>query len=267
MSSDIAVSLRATGPRLRWRSITGVWWRHATALVRVWKVAVTWFVIEPAFILLAMGLGVGRLVGTLPGHGTYSEFVTPGMIVGMGMFHSLFECAWGAYQRIQQGVMETMLTTPTTVGELAAGEVLWGGTRAVISTAAVGGLALLLGWLPLDAFPGVLLVAALVGLEFGAVGLCFAAAAPTLAVLSLVFTVVATPLFFFSGSFFPVEILPSRLQPVAWAAPLTPGVHVARGFAEGSLDGTHLAAATYLVILSVAFFPLALVLLQRRLVK
>jgi hypothetical protein len=54
---------------------------------------------------------------------------------------------------------------------------------------------------------------------------------------------------------------------VAWAAPLTPGVHVARGFAEGSLDGSHVGAAVYLLVLSVAFFPLALVLLRRRLVK
>ena len=83
----------------------------------------------------------------------------------------------------------------------------------------------------------------------------------------IVFTLVATPLFFFSGSFFPIEILPGFIQAVAWAAPLTPGVHVARGFAEGAFDATHLAAAVYLLVLSVAFFPLAVTLLRRRLVK
>ncbi|MEN8184568.1 MAG: ABC transporter permease [Myxococcota bacterium] len=106
-----------------------------------------------------------------------------------------------------------------------------------------------------------------VGFEFGAVGLCFAAASPTLPTLTLVFTVVATPLFFFSGSFFPIEVLPAALQPVAWAAPLTPGVHVARGFATGSWDRSHLISAAYLLVLAVAFFPLAVTLLRRRLVK
>jgi len=253
--------------RFRLRSITGVWWRHAVALVRVWKVALTWFLIEPAFVLLAMGMGVGRLIGELPGHGSYAAFVTPGMVVGMGMFHAVFECSWGAFQRIQQHVFETALTTPTTVTELAAAEVLWGATRAVISTFAVGGLAVGLGWLDPGAFPGVLLAAALVGVEFGAVGLCFAAASPTLPTLTLVFTVVATPLFFFSGSFFPIEVLPGPLQPVAWAAPLTPGVHLARGFARGALDGTHALAAAYLVALSAVLFPLASTLLRRRLVR
>ena len=251
----------------RLRGVTGVWWRHAVALTRVWRVALTWFLIEPAFVLVAMGVGVGQLVGTLPDHGSYAAFVTPGMIVGMGMFHAIFECAWGAFHRIQQDVLQTALTTPTTVAELAAGEVLWGGTRAALSTVAVGGLALLLGWLPLAAFPGVMLVSVLVGLEFGAIGLCFAAASPTISTLTLVFTLVATPLFFFSGSFFPIEVLPGWLQPVAWAAPLTPGVHVARGFAGGAMDASHAASAAYLVALSIGFFPLAVALLRRRLIK
>lgn len=253
--------------RLRGRSISGVWWRHAVALARVWRVAVTWFLIEPAFILVAMGLGVGRLVGTLPEHGSYPTFVTPGLVVGMSMFHALFECSWGAFQRIRQSVLQTVLTTPTTVAELAAGEVLWGGTRAAISTLSLGGLAMLLGWLPPGGFPGVLLASVLVGLEFGAVGLCFAAASPSLPTLTLVFTVVATPLFFFSGSFFPIEVLPGWLQPVAWAAPLTPGVHVARGFARGALDWSHLGAGVYLLVLAAVFYPVAVVLLRRRLVK
>lgn len=255
------------GPVVRLRGVTGVWWRHAVALVRVWKVAFTWFFIEPAFVLLAMGLGVGQLVGTLPEHGNYAAFVTPGLVVGMAMFHAVFECAWGAFHRIQQHVLETMLTTPTTVAELAAGEVLWGGTRAAISTLAIGGLAVALGWLPPAGFPGVMLASVLVGIEFGGIGLCFAAASPTLPVLSLVFTVVATPLFFFSGSFFPIEVLPGYLQPVAWLAPLTPGVHLARGFAQGALDVTHLWTGAYLLVLSVAFYPLSVLLLRRRLIK
>jgi len=259
----------AAGPdvRLRLRGVTGVWWRHAVALARVWKVALTWFVVEPGVVLIAMGMGVGRLVDTIPGHGAYAHFVTPGMVIGMGMFHAIFECAWGAFQRVQNDLMETMLTTPTTVAELAAGEVLWGGTRAVISTCAVGGLAMAVGWLDPAGFPGVLFVSALVGLEFGAVGLCFAAASPTLSTLTLVFTVVATPLFFFSGSFFPIEVLPAILQPVAWVAPLTPGVHAARGFAEGALDASHALSLAYVIALTAVLMPLAVWLLRRRLVK
>lgn len=112
-----------------------------------------------------------------------------------------------------------------------------------------------------------MLASVLVGLEFGAVDLCFAAASLTLPTLTLVFTVVATPLFFFSRSFFPIDVLPKLLQPVAWAGPLTAGVHLARGFAERALDATHLAAFAYLILLSIVLFPLCAHLLRRRLVR
>ncbi|MCR9091266.1 ABC transporter permease [Algiphilus sp.] len=251
----------------RLRSVAGVVERHRVATLRTWKVALTWFLIEPAFVLVAMGSGVGQLVVEIPGHGPYSHFVTPGIIIGMVMFHALFDSAWGVFNRIQQGAFETQLTAPVTVTELAAGEALWGGIRGVISTLAIGGLAILLGWFPLSALPVTLLVSFVVGVQFGVVGLCSASASPSMSALTLVFTVMATPLFFFSGSFFPLEVLPDWIEPLAWIAPLTPGVHLARGLAEHSLDISHALSALYLVTFTVLLFPLAARMLRSRLVK
>lgn len=253
--------------RPRLRSLLGVCYRHFIALRRTWKVALTWFLIEPAFVLLAMGGGVGRLVPDVPGHGDYAHFVTPGLIVGMAMFHALFDCAWGVFNRVQQGAYDTLLTAPATVAELAAGEALWGGLRATLSTLAIGSFAIALGWMPLASLSGVLLVCFFVGLLFGIVGLCFAAASPTMSTLTLVFTVLATPLFFFSGSFFPIEVLPSWVQPAAWVAPLTPGVHLARGMVTGELGQAHLLSALYLLALILTLFPLASRQLRARLIK
>jgi lipooligosaccharide transport system permease protein len=95
----------------------------------------------------------------------------------------------------------------------------------------------------------------------------FAALAPAMSALSLVFTLVATPLYFFCGAFFPIDVLPDPLQPVAWAAPLTSGVHLARGFAGGVLGRTHVWATLYLVGLIVVLYPLVEALLRRRLIK
>ena len=51
----------------RLRSATGVVRRHLVCQAKAWKVALTWFLIEPAFVLVAMGAGVGRLVDEIPG--------------------------------------------------------------------------------------------------------------------------------------------------------------------------------------------------------
>jgi len=268
--SDIPVDtalLPAREPWVRVRSVVGLWGRHVLSLVRVWKVAATWFVVEPGFVLVAVALGVGRLVGTMETGESYAHFVTPGVVVGTAMFHALFECSWAVYQRIQQSVYETVLTAPVTVAEIVLAELAFAVTRALLSTAAVGGLAAALGWMPLAAWPGLFLVSVGVGLVFGGIGLLFAALSPTIHALTLVFTVVATPLYFFSGSFFPVEVLPDALEPVAWAAPLTPLVHLGRAFTTGSFDASHALAAAYTVVLVAALVPLNVALMRRRLLR
>lgn len=261
------MSAGAPTTRLRWRSVVGVWRRHVLALARVWRVAVTWFVIEPVFVLAAVALGIGRLVGTVEGHGAYAVFVTPGIMVGTAMYHAIFECSWSAFERINQSFYDTILTAPVTVAEIVLAELCFAVTRALLSIVSVGAFAVAFGWLPLAAWPGLLAVGVGVGLVFGGIGLLFAALSSSIHVLSLVFTLVATPLFFFSGSFFPVSVLPGWLQPVALAAPLTPLVQIARGFAEGSLGVTHAIEALYCVALVAVLYPLAVVSMRRRLLK
>ncbi len=256
---------RARG--IRWRSVSGVWRRHVLALARVWRVAVTWFVVEPVFVLLAVALGIGRLVGEVEGHGGYAVFVTPGIMVGTAMFHAIFECSWSAFERINQSVYDTILTAPVTVAEIVLAELCFAVTRALISIVSVGAFAVAFGWLPLAACPGLLAVGVGVGLVFGGIGLLFAALSQSIHVLSLVFTLVATPLFFFSGSFFPISVLPDWLEPVATLAPLTPLVQIARGFVEGSLGAAHVLWTLYSVVLVAILYPLAVVLMSRRLLK
>lgn len=252
---------------LRWRSVSAIWWRHVLALARVWKVAITWFAVEPVIVLMAVALGIGQLVGEVEGHGSYAVFVAPGIVVGTAMFHALFECSWSAFQRIQQSIYETILTAPVTVAEIVLAELAFAITRALISTLAVGGFAAMFGWIPWLALPALLLVAVGVGLVFGGIGLLFAALSPTVHALSLVFTLVATPLFFFSGAFFPIDVLPDWIEPVAWVAPLTPLVHLGRGFVVGVFDTSHALSAAYVVVLAGVLFPLAVTLLRRRLLK
>jgi lipooligosaccharide transport system permease protein len=139
-------------------------------------------------------------------------------------------------------------------------------TRALLATISVGLVAAAFGWITSPWAVGMLLAAILVGMEIGAIGLIFAALSPNTHTLSLVFTVVATPLYFFSGSFFPIAVLPDVLEPLAWVLPLTPGVHIAQGFAWGELAVTHLWSALYMMGLTAVILPIAIRLLKRRLV-
>ena len=257
-------NMRVAGIRLQ--SVAGMWFRHALVFRRTWWTAMTWYLIEPAAALLAIGFGVGQLVNEVEGV-PYAQFVTPGVIVGSAMFHAIFECAWGSFFRIQKGLYETILTAPVSVKEIAMGDISWAMSRSVITGISIGAVAAALGWIDTISGAGVLLAAILVGMQFGAIGLIFAAVSNNEHTLSLSFTIVATPLYFFSGTFFPISVLPEWIQPIAWAAPLTPAVHLARGFVTADLDMTHLLSAVYMIGLTAVLFPIAAYLMRRRLVK
>ena len=251
---------------VRLRSITGIWHRHALVLRRNLLTSLSWYFVEPFVILIAIGIGVGTLVNEVNGV-PYARFITPGVIIGSAMFHAVFECAWGGFMRIQKGVYETTLTAPVSTRELAMGDISWSMTRTALTAACIGTVAAAFGWIDSISGVGVLLAAALVGMQFGALGLIFAALSPNVHILSLTFTVVASPMYFFSGAFFPISAMPDWVEPLAWAAPLTPSVHLARGFVTGELDVTHLFSVLYVLALSAVLLPIATALLHRRLVK
>jgi len=64
-----------------------------------------------------------------------------------------------------------------------------------------------------------------------------------------------TPLFLFSGTFFPISTLPEPLQLVAWILPLWHGVDLGRALALGTAAEQPLLMVAHLVIL--AAFALA----------
>ncbi len=267
MAAAAEAAPAAPARAFRWRSVAAIWSRHMLALGRIWHVAITWFFVEPVVALLAVAVGIGQLVGGVPGWGSYAAFVAPGLVAGTAMFHAIFECAWSVFSRIQDSYYETVLTAPVTIWEITAAELCFAVTRAAISTLAVAGFAAALGWIPAASLPGQLLVAVGVGAVFGGIGLLFAALSPSVHVLSLVFTTVATPLFFFSGAFFPIAVLPHWAQPLAWAAPLAPLVAISRSLAAGRFGVTEALCVAYTLALAGVLYPLAAILLRRRLLS
>ncbi len=259
----------ASTPRVdfRPRNVYGVWLRHWLAFKAGWLVDSTAIVIEPVFILLAVGFGIGRFVENISDGLTYQEFVAPGIIAANAMWPALFNCSWGAYQRMENHkVYETMISAPVNLSELAAGEIVWGATRSLMTTSAVLAIAAMMGLISSPLAILILPVGVLVGLVFGGLGLVYASIAPSQHSMMLIFTLIGTPIFFFSGAFFPIDSLHGAVQPIAWAMPLTGGVHAARGLATGDFALGEALGLLYLAGLALVFYPMAFLLLRRKLV-
>jgi lipooligosaccharide transport system permease protein len=226
--------------------------------------------LEPLLYVTAFGLGLGGLVGAIAWHGsqlTYLEYLAPG-IVGAGIMNaSFFETTYASFVRMHyQKTFDGILATPLSMEEIVTGEILWGGTRAVITAAVMMATLAPFGLLR---WPGSLLllpVAALGGLAFAAFGMVFTGVLPSIEGFNLPVFLIVTPMFLFSGTFFPIEQLPGWAGRLASALPLTHLVQLARSVALGSFSPQQLANVAYLVVFGAAAYIAGVRLMVRRLI-
>jgi lipooligosaccharide transport system permease protein len=100
--------------------------------------------------------------------------------------------------------------------------------------------------------------AVLTGLAFASPIVGFSATQRTPEKFNAVFRFGITPLFLFSGTFFPISNLPAFIQPVAWLSPLWHGVELTRGIALGTIGNRPLEAVAHVVVLTAIFIAGAL---------
>ena len=149
--------------------------RSATAARRTW-LAIVSGIFEPVFYLVAMGQGLGSLVGTLPGpDGTpisYAAFIAPGLLAAAAMNGAVFDSTYNVFFKLKYNrLYDAVLATPLGPIDIALGEIAWalvrGGMYAVAFLAVMGGFGLLSSPWALLALPAALVVA----FGFAAVGM------------------------------------------------------------------------------------------------
>ncbi len=220
---------------------------------------------EPVLYLLALGYGLGALVGNVDGM-PYLVFLATGIVCSSAMMSATFEATYSAYTRMEaQGTWDAMTNTPLEIADVVLGEIAWAATKSLISATAILVVAALLGavsnWLALWALPVVLLA-----------GLCFAALAMVVTTLSRGYdfflfytTLCITPMLLISGVFFPIERMPVAVRALAEVLPLRHAVAVVRPLMTGTVPATPVVDCAVLAAYAVAGYLLAAHLARRRL--
>lgn len=248
-----------------------VWQRNAVVYTKTWKIGFIPPLLEPLFYLLAFGVGLGGLVGNVAYQGSplsYTAYIAPALIAINIMQSAFFENTYASFVRMfYQKTFDAMLATPLTIDEIITGELLWGATKAVIGTSL---MMVVIGAFGLLHFPGALLLlpaAFLGGIAFACAGMICTALVPNIEVFNLPIFLFITPMFLFSGTFFPLANLPDWAQTVAQLLPLTHLVALTRALALGQTDAAIGRDILYLSLWSVILFPLALWGMRRRLIR
>jgi len=228
--------------------------RNGLAYRRMWPIFATGF-FEPVLYLFSIGIGVGHLVGKLPGPGgrlvPYDSYVAPGLMAAAAMNGSVLDTTMNFFVRYKYtGTYKSMLATPIAPVDIAYGEVGWGLIRGSAYSVAflVAMLALGLvhsGWAVL-AVP----VAVLIGFAFAGVGL-----AATTWMRSFVdfdyINLAIVPMFLFSATFFPLSRYPLAVQWIVRGTPLYQGVALIRTATLASPNLASVGHVVYLLALGV----------------
>ncbi len=244
-----------------------VWMRNRDVFMKTIKVNFLVPFLEPILYLFGIGFGLGLYVGEMDGM-PYAAFIAPALISISMMNASFFECTYASFVRMyHQKTFDAIISTPLNVDEVILGEILWGSTKSLINASIMLSV---LSALQLVKLPDSLLLipfSFLVGLVFSAIGMCFTAIVPTIDSFNYPTFLLITPMFLFSGTFFPLSALPEPVQLASQIFfPLTHAVIISRGLASGRIGAQSLVSLAWLASVGSILTILSINLMRRRLV-
>ena len=229
-----------------------------------------WFAIvsgflEPVLYLFSFGYGVGKLVGNVSlANGsvvTYVMFIAPGLLATSAMNGAIFDTTWNVYFKMHESkTYNAMLSTSLGPLDVALGEIAWAVLRGVIYSIGfmlvVTPLGLIPSWWGILAIPA----AALIAFAFASIGMALTSYFKSYQQLGLI-EVFLLPIFLFSGSLFPTEILPSWANLIVKISPLWHAIELIRNLCVGEI---HLGLLVH-VLFFLALITFGLFILTRRL--
>ena len=169
----------------------------------------------------------------------YIDFLVPGIIAMSIMQTGIFGVVFAIVQFRQQGVLRRLRAAPIHPGHFLAGQVITRLIVSILQTLVLLGVGIfLLGLDVRGSILALLLLAIIGGAVFISLGYAISGFARTEESAAPIANLIALPMFFLSGVFFPREVLPSALESITAFFPLT---YLADGMRQVTADGYSLA--------------------------
>jgi ABC-2 type transport system permease protein len=179
--------------------------------------------VQPTLWLLIFGEVFTRVRAIPTGNLRYIDFMAPGILAQSVLFIAIFYGIAIIWER-DLGIIHKFLVSPAPRAALVLGKALSAGVRGLTQAVIIYILALLLGvdvdWGPF-ALLGVLVIVVLGSAFFSTFSLIIACWVKTRERFMGIGQLMTMPLFFASNAIYPIVIMPTWLQVVARANPLT----------------------------------------------
>ncbi|MDA8439945.1 MAG: ABC transporter permease [Propionibacterium sp.] len=218
-----------------------------------WAIVASGF-FEPVFYLLAMGLGLGGLVGTVTGPGgrpiTYAAYIAPALLATSAMNGAVYDSTMNVFFKLRYAKLyQAMLQTSLGALDVAAGEIAMALVRGLLYACAFMVVMVVMGlvssWWAVLMVPAALLVA----FGFAGIGMAATSFMKTFQHLDMV-SFLLLPMFLFSSTLYPIDVFPVGVRWLIMAMPLWHGVEMMRQLSVGALSWATAGHLLYFVAMS-----------------
>ena len=215
---------------------------------------------NPVLYLLSVGIGIGALVDSTSGADNpigvpYLTFLAPALLATAAIQAAMDETTFPTMQGfLWDKSFFAMISTQLMARDLVGGIMIASSIRCSFNTLIYAGVLVLFGAIPLTSVPVLVFAAIFAGISFAAVMLAVTSfVKQDDGFYAIVGRFVLTPMFMFSGTFYPLESLPIYLQWVGWISPVWHATNLGRNLSYG------LEVAPWLLVVHVLFMGALLV--------
>lgn len=248
--------------RQLWVAYSTIVTKEIVRFLRIW----TQTILPPAITMGIYFVVFGRFLGDRIkdfGDFSYIEFIVPGLVMMAVITNSFSNVASSFFSAKFQRSVEEMLVSPIPDWLLVTAYVTGGAVRGVLTGLVVLLISLFFTQLKVHSLSLILLFLVLTALTFSTAGFANGMMANKFDDIAIVPTFVLTPLTYFGGVFYSIDLLPPLWRNLSQANPI---LYMVNGLRYGFLGQSDIPVGPGIIILLgffVATFALCLILMKK----
>jgi lipooligosaccharide transport system permease protein len=195
---------------------------------------------NPIIYLVSVGIGIGALVdANTGGQGidgvSYIQFVAPALLATAAINSVQDEVTFPTMQGfVWDKMFYAMNHTPISAKQIANGVMLAATTRGVLTVVLYEAVLLVFGAIPLSSIIPLFVSSLAAAIAFGAAMLAVTVRIENDdALFAIIGRFVIAPMFLFSGTFYPLDLMPIYLQWIGWISPMWHSTQLGRFLSYG----------------------------------
>jgi ABC-2 type transport system permease protein len=247
---------------VRWIGFQTIVMREFGRIIRIWGQTIVPSAVTAALYFVIFGSLIGRRIGQMDGV-DYMQYIAPGLIMMAVITNAYANVSSSFFGSKFQRFLEEISVSPQPNWVIIAGYVGGGVLRGLLVGLAVTIISLIFTHLPVHHLFLILAAVLLTAVIFSLAGFINGVFAKNFDQVNWIPTFILTPLTYFGGVFYSINLLPEWARTLSFANPV---LHMVNAFRYGFLGRSDVEvglAFAIMVLSAVVLFVIALWLMQR----